>query len=506
MKYRIIRCVGPTLLAALYFYPSAPAKAQMFEPVVEYDVIVERPTDVAIADLNGDGHLDLAASCLGWVDNVSVLLGNGDGTFQAAVDYGTGEDPVSVAVDDLNGDGIPDLVSGNVGRYVGSGDVSVLLGNGDGTFQTAVNYGTGNAYGVVTGDLDGDGDTDIAVTISLDSSVMVLLGNGDGTFQPGAEQVLDVGCSSIAIGDLDQDSIPDLVVGSSYWVDDERVFVLLGNGDATFQTAVDCAVGDDGYHAVAIGDLNNDGNPDLATSVDGNNLSVSVLLGNGDGTFQEAMGYGYSDWPESVAIGDLDGDGIPDLVTTGQGYYGHGTTAVLLGKGDGTFLPPLDLETYGQMKSVAVGDLDSDGSLDLALASCGEDNISVLINSGKPVSLFTDFTCAPTSGTVPFYTRMTVRLLNRVPDHTRQVAARIQLDLANGQSFDNWKAGYQSIAGGTRASTSWYQRIPALISLIGKFQFTLFVEDVTPAPWNQPPYPASGYRAEDRCIMYVQIP
>jgi hypothetical protein len=295
-------------------------------------------------------------------------------------------------------------------------------------------------------------------------------------------------------------------VGSSYWVDDERVFVLLGNGDATFQTAVDCAVGDDGYHAVAIGDLNNDGNPDLATSVDGNNLSVSVLLGNGDGTFQEAMGYGYSDWPESVAIGDLDGDGIPDLVTTGQGHPEHGSTAVLLGKGDGTFLPPLYHDTYDQMKAVAIGDLDSDGSLDLAAANFGEDNVSVLINSGKPVSLFSDFTCAPTSGTVPFYTRMTVRLLNRVPDQTRLVAARIRVDLANGQSVDRWKAGYQNIAGGRLASMSWHHRIPALISLIGKNMFTLFVEDVTPAPWNQPPYPASGYRAEDSYIMYVQIP
>ena len=503
MKYRIIRCVGLTLLAALYFFPSAPAKAQMFEPTVEYDVIIERPTDVAIADLNGDSHPDLAASCIGWVNNVSVLLGNGDGTFQPAVDYGTGEDPVSVSVDDLNGDGIPDLVSGNVG----SNDISVLLGNGDGTFQTAVNYWIGGVSDTVTGDLDGDGDTDIAVCTWDSDSVLVLLGNGDGTFQPGAGQVLDVACVSIAIGDLDQDSIPDLAVGSAWVDDDERVFILLGNGDGTFQTAVDYSVGDDGYNDVTIGDLNNDSFPDLATSIDGNTLSVSVLLGNGDGTFQEAIGYGYSDWPESVAIGDLDGDGIPDLVTTGQGYSDHGTTAVLLGKGDGTFLPPLYLETYGQMKSVAIGDLDSDGSLDLALASFGEDNISVLINVREPgVTLFTEFSCAPTSGTVPFYTRMTVRLLNRVPDQSRLVATRIRVDLANGQSVDNWKAGYQNIAGGRLASMSWYQRIPALISLIGKNMFTLFVEDVTPAPWNQPPYPASGYRAEDRCIMYVQIP
>jgi len=509
MNFRIISCVGIALII-FFIYPSPTTKAQMFEPKVDYHVgehpSGDYPRDVAIADLNGDGHPDMAV-VNSVVDTVSVLLGNGDGTFQDAVDYGvgdTGDHPLSLAVDDLNGDGVQDMVTGNDQ----SENVSVFLGNGDGTFQPCVNYWVGDAIDTVTGDLDGDGDTDIAVCTWYSGSVMVLLGNGDGTYQLGAGQVLDALCSSMAIGDFDQDGIPDLAVTSHTWhYNEDRVSVLLGDGDATFHTVANYVIGDYGtLPVVAIADMNNDSIPDLTTVYEGD-TTVRVMLGNGDGTFQEAIANEDIGYPTSLAIGDLDGDGNQDLAMPNFNMYpGYYSTVVLLGNGDGTFWPPLYFDTTGQMSSAAIGDLDSDGSLDLAVSDVHINSISVLLNRGKPVTLFTDFSCAPPHGNVPFDTRMSVTLLNRIPNQPRRVAAQIQVDLADGQSLANWRAGYQNIAGGGNTTTTWHQTIPALGSLIGLNQFTLVVEDVTPAPWNQPPYLASGYSAANSCTIFARIP
>jgi hypothetical protein len=342
---------------------------------------------VAIADLNGDGHLDLVVANVGMTGFgqegvVSVLLGNGDGTFQAPVGYDSGGIGAQfVVIADVNGDGYPDLVVANSCEssadcnYLGDtglGGVGVLLGNGDGTFQAPVRYssGGGNAYAVAVADLNGDGYPDLVVAnwcesssvcslgTGLEGGVSVLLGNGDGTFQaPVSYDSGGFNAASVAVADLNGDGHPDVVVANagSGWVS-----VLLGNGDGTLQAAVDYSSGAALPWAVAIADFNSDGKPDLAV---GGGRAVSVLLGNGDGTFQAPVSYDTGGVSYSVAIGDLNGDAKLDVVAVGSG------AGVLVGNGDGTFQPYHLRQPGGD--SVAIGDANGDGKLDLVVArSC----------------------------------------------------------------------------------------------------------------------------------------
>jgi len=189
--------------------------------------------------------------------------------FKARIDYGAGTYPSSVAIGDLDGDGTPDLAVANGG----SDNVSVLLGNGDGTFQAAVNYGAGGSpESVAIGDLDGDGDLDLALANDDTDNVSVLLGNGDGTFQAAVSYGAGTGPFSVAIGDLDGDGDLDLAVAN----EGGNVSVLLGNGDGTFQAAVNYGAGA-GPYSVAIGDLDGDGNPDLAVANYGSG-DVAILI------------------------------------------------------------------------------------------------------------------------------------------------------------------------------------------------------------------------------------
>ena len=170
----------PLCLLLGTFRPDTAASAPLFAaPFLSFDTGGES-FSLALGDLNGDGKPDLAAVNVD-VNTVSVLLGNGDGTFGPKSDYGTGSYPHSVAIGDLNGDGKPDLATANTVSFT----VSVLLGNGDGTFGPKNDYGTGsNPYSVAIGDLNGDGKPDLAVANENSSTVSVLLGNGDGAFGP----------------------------------------------------------------------------------------------------------------------------------------------------------------------------------------------------------------------------------------------------------------------------------------------------------------------------------
>jgi hypothetical protein len=309
-----------------------------FQTAVTYSSGVFGAYAVAVADVNGDRKPDLVVAnlCASSSDcnngSVSVLLGNGDGTFQTALTYGVGNQPMSVVVADVNGDGKPDLVVTNYS----DGEVSVLLGNGDGTFQTLVSYSSGGsntAYSVAVGDLNRDGKPDLVVTNLCVSSpcaaggVGVLLGNGDGSFQA----AISYGSGGnkpegVAIGDVNGDGKPDLLIANcagSAAIDcrqtsDSTVGVLLGNGDGTFQTAVTYSSGGTGTHSVAMGDVNGDGHPDMVVTYEClscNNAGVGVLLGNGDGTFQTAVTYSSGGFDAiSVAVADVNGDGKPDLV------------------------------------------------------------------------------------------------------------------------------------------------------------------------------------------------
>jgi len=271
------------------------------------------PSPVTVGDFNRDGKLDLAVGNTS-PNSVSVLLGNGDGTFQAAVNYGTGSGPMTVAVGDFNGDGKLDLVTANSS----SNNVSVLLGNGDGTFQAAVNYGSvPEPFAIATGDFNHDGKLDLAVTSDIGGSVSVLLGKGDGTFQAPVNYSVGLTATSLAAGDFNGDGRLDLAVATD---SSNNVSVLLGNGDGTFQPAVNYGVGVS-PRALALGDFNGDGKIDLVTANTYSN-NVSVLFGNGDGTFQASVDYpsGSFPQPQSLAVGDFNGDGRLDLaVPSAQG-------------------------------------------------------------------------------------------------------------------------------------------------------------------------------------------
>jgi len=266
------------------------------------------PTSVAIGDLNGDGKLDLATGI--YADSVSVLLNRGDGSFQAKRDFGAGRHPYSIAIGDLNSDGKQDIATANYD----ANSVSVLLNTGDGSFRAKHDYRTGSRpSSVAIGDLNGDGTPDLATANSYSKSVSVLLNRGDGTFRARLDHRAGAGLRSVAIGDLNGDGQLDLATGNS-----KTVSVLLNRGDGSFQAKRNYWSGGGG---VAIGDLNGDGKPELVTAHPfvtyySGTGAFSVLVNWGDGRFRSRLDYATADIaPESVAIGDLNGDGRPDLAS-----------------------------------------------------------------------------------------------------------------------------------------------------------------------------------------------
>jgi hypothetical protein len=316
------------------------------------------PTQVAIGDFNRDGVQDLVVTNYGSSDyywpiiwtTVSVLIGNGDGTFQAAQNYEAGPGPNSVAVGEFNGDGFEDLAVADYGAYPDrSNTVSILLGNGNGTFGAPQAFQVGHAAACVSiGDFNRDSRSDLAVCNYNDNNVSILLGNGNGTFQAAGTVAVGAAPWMIVVEDFTGDQIPDMIV-SGHWSD--IVSVVRGNGDGTFRPHVWYVTGR-GPTGIALADFNGDGKRDVVTT---NYLAttVSVLFGNGDGTLQAAQNFGVDLAPMSVVAADFNGDGQPDLATAN--YFSSSVlvlinTTFALRAATPTFSPPAG--TYNQPQAV----------------------------------------------------------------------------------------------------------------------------------------------------------
>ena len=308
----------------------------------------------AIGDFDHDGKLDLAIIQQSGSSSLLLLLGNGDGTFQPPLTQDLGDNsPNSVATTDFNHDGNLDLVTANL-----NGTISVLLGNGDGTFQFQIDSPSGlGSQGVAVGDFNGDGDEDVAVTSNPPFAVSVLLGLGDGTFRPAIGYPVLGTPASLAAGDFNNDGKLDLVV-SSFSGGGTRISVFLGNGDGTFQSGMDA--GSEAYGPMVVADFNNDGNLDLAV---GFSRYIYIFKGIGNGVFNTPTKLSAKSTPDSLAIGDLNGDGIVDIAFSGE------NVGVFLGKGDGTFRTGRPFTGLSGAVPLAAGDFNNDGVVDIGTST-----------------------------------------------------------------------------------------------------------------------------------------
>jgi len=330
------------------------------------------PSAVATGDFNGDGIPDLVVANEN-NNNVSVLLGNGDGTFQQQTTWATDQVPESIVVGDFNGDDIPDMAVADTNGNC----VSILIGNGDGSFQNEITYPVGHGpVSIATGDFNNDGVADLVVADYTAPDVSVMLGNGDGTFQAASPFPAGSGPRSVVVGDFNSDGFMDLAVAN---VDEATVSIFLGNGDGTFQPQ-STLVTEGGPYSLATADLNNDGILDLVVA-NRNSNTVSIFLGNGNGTFQNQVNLPTGLAPDAVVVGDFNGDGIPDLAVCNQF---DGTISILLGEGNAVFSPQQTYATGFNAYSLVAGDFNGDGLTDLANTDIAELNVRL----GQQVASF----------------------------------------------------------------------------------------------------------------------
>ncbi|WP_139558488.1 FG-GAP repeat domain-containing protein [Methylotetracoccus oryzae] len=340
-----------------------------------------RPHSVRAGDVNGDGNMDIVvANCRG--NNVSVLLGNGNGSVRPKRDFSVGQCPKTAELGDVNGDGALDLITANQN----SQNLSVRLGNGDGTFGTTASYATAvlKPHEGAVGDVNRDGKLDLVI-VGNSSYVGVRRGLGNGTFAA-TERTYATGNTlrSVTIADLDNDGYKDIITGNK---GSSSVSVLLNNRAGGFRPQVQYAAGGP-VHSVRAGDLNHDGLLDLVTANHAKD-TISVLLAKSPGTYAKAVIYPAGVLPVSIFLSDVDMDGnldvlvgngndnYPELVNLGAGN----AVSVFHGIGNGTLRPKDDYPVGQSPWSVIAADLNCDDAPDLLAANYWNANISIGLNT-----------------------------------------------------------------------------------------------------------------------------
>src|SRR5579872_2316915 len=333
------------------------------------------PNGIVTADFNGDSIQDLAVANQG-SNTISILLGNGDGTFTAGAALNTGNQPGALVAADFNGDGIMDLAVAD------SADsrILVFLGKGDGTFIAAntsdcnlISMCTNSVHPVAmaVGDFNGDGNVDLAVINRSISTVSILFGVGDGTFRlQSATPVAMSGPTAIAAGDFNGDGITDLAINSP---GTNAVVILLGRNTGIFKSSGTIPVTAPGRLIAA--DFNNDQKIDLAVLSPGAS-TVTVFSGNGDGTFQAGVPYATGAGPQSILVGDFNADGYLDLMTANSGAN---SISLLAGTAAGTFLTHSDAPAGGNPLWLTSGGFNGNGKLDVAVTDTTGNSISIFL-------------------------------------------------------------------------------------------------------------------------------
>lgn len=439
--------VGMEMLESRQLLSTVPG----FAPPVSYTIGTQPSASVpnvsqdgvVAGNFNGDGKPDLAV--VHSVDNtLHILLNKGNGTFAVGATYSLAStNTVWVSTADVNGDGKIDLVV--LGSKNNAGLVSVLLGNGDGSFKAPATYAAGGVArgGVAIGDFNGDGKPDLAIAQfqainSTQSAVDILINKGDGTFKPFYAIGVRPGARAVTVGDFNKDGKTDLAVADGFGVNNQLdktypagVTILLGNGSGGFTTAGQYSspptpdAGSDGKgggdtinpEMITAGDLNGDGKTDLIISLYDHN--VDVFLGNGNGMFAPAVGYNTGEYPRAVAIADVNGDGKKDLIVDNVGNQSageHGSIAVLLGNGNGTFQPAISYSPVNYPGWLTAADFNADGRPDLAFTRLFDGHsVNVMIEQA-PVAVQTPTvsSVSPTRGTTAGGTTITIAGTNFV--------------------------------------------------------------------------------------------
>ena len=325
------------------------------------------PLYAAPGDFDENGTVDLAVAC-GWSGVVAILLGNGDGTFAPAVEYGEADNlPFIVQTGDFNNDDHLDLMVANYAN----GGVEMHLGNGDGTFGPAVGFGGGSPYTVAVGDFNGDDNDDFARPGG--GNIQVHLGNGDATFAPA---LLHPGVARHLVAvDLNGDQILDLVAAEGESA--QQISVMLGNGDGTFSTTQQYPTDGGNPNYVAVADFNGDGLVDIAVNNRNNFVSVSMFYGTGGGQFAPAVGIdNVRAGGDFMVAADFDRDGALDLA---RPCHYCDDLNILFGDGSGGLITPLREDIVDDASDVIAVDLNGDGRPDLAVSNEGPDEVSVVL-------------------------------------------------------------------------------------------------------------------------------